>query len=56
LGVDLGTANTVVWHARRGIILNEPWVMALQNDGAHRRRLLAVRQEARALVGRRPRA
>ncbi|KWX04136.1 rod shape-determining protein [Carbonactinospora thermoautotrophica] len=53
LGVDLGTTNTVVCHNRRGVILNEPSVMALR---AHRGRpkVLAIGLEARALVGRVP--
>ena len=33
LGIDLGTANTVVCHPIRGIVLNEPSVMALRSNG-----------------------
>lgn len=53
LGIDLGTANTVVCHTRRGIILDEPSVMVLR---AQRRRpkVVTVGREARAIIGRTP--
>lgn len=55
LGVDLGTANTVVYHPRRGVILNEPSVM-LAKAGAEERRSepLATGALARELMGRTP--
>jgi rod shape-determining protein MreB len=54
LGIDLGTANTVVSDARRGIVLDEPSVMLLRAGAGRRRRIQAVGQEAADLLGRAP--
>ncbi|MGZ4596036.1 MAG: rod shape-determining protein MreB [Actinomycetes bacterium] len=54
IGIDLGTANTVVCHTRRGIVLNEPSIMLLRTDGRRRSRLLGVGADAKALLGRTP--
>ncbi|MGY1739527.1 MULTISPECIES: rod shape-determining protein [unclassified Blastococcus] len=54
LGIDLGTANTVVSDARRGIVFDEPSVMLLRQAGARRPRAMAVGREAADLVGRAP--
>jgi rod shape-determining protein MreB len=53
-GIDLGTANTVVCHPRRGIVLNEPSVMVVRADNRGRTRPLLVGQAARELIGRTP--
>lgn len=53
-GIDLGTANTVVAHPRRGVVLNEPSVMVIPADGRKRVRPLLVGAEARDLIGRAP--
>ncbi|MGO9343400.1 MAG: rod shape-determining protein [Acidimicrobiales bacterium] len=51
MAVDLGTANTLVYVRGRGIILNEPSVVAVNvNDG----RPLAVGAEAKRMIGRTP--
>lgn len=51
LGIDLGTANTLVHVHGQGIILNEPSVVAIQRDtGA----ILAVGEEAKRMIGRTP--
>ncbi|PIR97384.1 MAG: rod shape-determining protein [Candidatus Doudnabacteria bacterium CG10_big_fil_rev_8_21_14_0_10_41_10] len=51
LGIDLGTANTLVFIPKRGIIINEPTVVAISiNDN----RILAVGQEAKEMLGRTP--
>lgn len=51
LGVDLGTANTLVYIKGKGIVLTEPSVVALQRDtGA----ILAVGEEAKQMIGRTP--
>src|SRR3954447_25963116 len=42
LGIDLGTANTVVSDVRRGIVYDEPTVMLLRLGGSRRERVLAV--------------
>jgi rod shape-determining protein MreB len=54
LGIDLGSANTVVSSARRGIVFDEPSVMLLQQGGSRRRQIQAVGRDAAELVGRVP--
>ena len=51
IGIDLGTANTLVYAKDRGIILREPSVVAVQ-EGTHR--VLAVGEEAKRMLGRTP--
>ena len=51
IGIDLGTANSVVYVKDRGIVLREPSVVAIQ-AGTHN--VLAVGAEAKAMVGRTP--
>ena len=51
LGIDLGTANTLVFVPKRGIIINEPTVVAVSLDD---NRILAVGQEAKEMLGRTP--
>jgi rod shape-determining protein MreB len=51
LAMDLGTANTLVYVRGRGIVLNEPSIVAVQ---AHDRSVLAVGREAKAMLGRAP--
>ena len=54
LAVDLGTANTLVYVKGKGIIANEPSVVAVQEDSKGTKRLLAVGKEAKDMVGRTP--
>ena len=56
LGIDLGTANTVVSDVRRGIVFDEPSVMLLRQGGGRRDQVLAVGREAADLLGRAPSA
>ncbi len=51
IGIDLGTANTVVYVKGRGIVINEPAVVALDRST---KRILAVGAEAKRMVGRTP--
>jgi rod shape-determining protein MreB len=51
LGIDLGTANIVVFARKRGIVLREPSVVAVER---RQRRVLAVGEEAREMLGRTP--
>ncbi|MEK7646479.1 MAG: rod shape-determining protein [Patescibacteria group bacterium] len=51
LGIDLGTANTLVFAPGRGIILNEPSVVAVSEVD---KKVLAVGNEAKEMVGRTP--
>ena len=53
MAIDLGTANTLVYVKGRGIALNEPSVVAIDNRGG-RLRVLAVGEEAKLMVGRTP--
>jgi rod shape-determining protein MreB len=54
LAVDLGTANTLVYVKGKGIVANEPSVVAIQENGRGARRILAVGKEAKEMVGRTP--
>ncbi|MEE9252927.1 MAG: rod shape-determining protein [Thermodesulfobacteriota bacterium] len=54
LAVDLGTANTLVYVKGKGIVANEPSVVAIQDDGKGSKRILAVGKEAKQMVGRTP--
>lgn len=54
LGIDLGSATTVVSDARRGIVYDEPSVMLLGRGGRRRERVFAVGQDAADLLGRTP--
>ncbi|MBI3420744.1 MAG: rod shape-determining protein [Candidatus Sungbacteria bacterium] len=51
IGIDLGTANTLVFVPRRGIVVNEPSVVAVSQED---NRVLAVGNEARDMIGRTP--
>lgn len=51
LGVDLGTANLLVYQRRRGIVLREPSVVAISQVTG---KVLAVGEEARLMLGRTP--
>jgi rod shape-determining protein MreB and related proteins len=54
LGIDLGTANTVICDVHRGVVLDEPSVMLLRSGTGRRERVLAVGREAADLLGRAP--
>lgn len=51
IGIDLGTANVLVYVKGQGIVLNEPSVVALDQKT---KQVLAVGEEARLMVGRTP--
>ena len=51
VGIDLGTANTLVYLAGEGIVLNEPTVVAVT---AEENRVVAVGREAKDMLGRTP--
>ncbi len=54
LAVDLGTANTLVYVKGKGIVANEPSVVAIQDHDGRSKRILAVGKEAKDMVGRTP--
>lgn len=51
IGIDLGTANVLVYVPKKGIIINEPTVVAISIDD---NKVLAVGQEAKDMLGRTP--
>ncbi len=51
VGIDLGTANVLIHVKGRGIVVNEPAVVAINNKTGQ---VLAVGTEARDMVGRTP--
>ncbi len=51
IGVDLGTANTLVYVKNKGIVINEPSVVAINS---RTKQILAIGNEARRMVGRTP--
>ena len=48
IAIDLGTANTLIWLKGRGIIINEPSIVA---RSVHDEKIIAVGQEAKDMVG-----
>ena len=53
LSIDLGTANTLIYVRDRGIVLNEPSVVAIRNHG-NQKSVAAVGAEAKRMLGRTP--
>ncbi len=53
LSIDLGTANTLVYAEEQGIILDEPSVVAIRDDGRDRK-IIAVGTDAKRMLGRTP--
>ncbi|MFA6033661.1 MAG: rod shape-determining protein [Myxococcota bacterium] len=54
LAIDLGTANTLVYLKGKGIVSNEPSVVAVQKDARGGKKVLAVGREAKEMIGRTP--
>ncbi len=56
LSIDLGTANTLIYVRGKGIVLNEPSVVAVRNDGnkINTKSIIAVGIEAKNMLGRTP--
>lgn len=54
LAIDLGTANTIVYVKGKGIVLNEPSVVAVRTDSRTKNRVMAVGLEAKNMLGRTP--
>ena len=52
IAIDLGTANIIVYVKKKGIVVNEPAVIAIDTDTNH---VVAIGREARAMLGRTPR-
>ncbi|MCX6062532.1 MAG: rod shape-determining protein [Campylobacterales bacterium] len=54
LAIDLGTANTLVIVKGKGIVINEPSVVAVKTEKYGQQRVLAVGREAKEMVGKTP--
>ncbi len=52
MGIDLGTANTLVYINKQGVVLQEPTVVAFDRDSEQ---IIAVGNEAKKMIGRTPR-
>jgi rod shape-determining protein MreB len=57
LAIDLGTANTLIYMRDKGIVLDEPSVVAIRQEGGPngKKTILAVGKEAKQMLGRVPR-
>lgn len=51
IAIDLGTANTLVWVAGEGLVVNEPTVVAIAADD---NRIVAIGEDAKKMLGRTP--
>lgn len=55
LAIDLGTANTLIYQKGRGVVCNEPSVVAVRYDSSRgKRKVVAVGSEAKLMLGRTP--
>lgn len=54
MGIDLGTANTLVLVKDKGIVINEPSVVAVENTKFGKQKILAVGHQAKDMVGKTP--
>ena len=54
MGIDLGTANTLVLVKDKGIVINEPSVVAVQREKYGKQKILAVGHDAKEMVGKTP--
>ena len=51
VGIDLGTANTLIYIKNKGIVVNEPSVIAMDRN---QKRVLSVGNDAKAMLGKAP--
>lgn len=54
LAIDLGTANTLVYMKGKGIVSNEPSVVAVHKDSRGTKKVIAVGEEAKRMLGKTP--
>ncbi len=54
LSIDLGTANTLIFVRGEGVVLNEPSVVAIRQDGRGQQKIEAVGVDAKRMLGRTP--
>ena len=53
LSIDLGTANTIIFVKNKGLVLDEPSVVSISDEGG-KKRVKAVGLEAKTMLGRTP--
>ncbi|MGV0984307.1 MAG: rod shape-determining protein, partial [Limnohabitans sp.] len=53
IAIDLGTANTLIFSRNKGVVLDEPSVVAIRHEGGPqgKKTLQAVGHEAKAMLG-----
>ncbi|MBI4079500.1 MAG: rod shape-determining protein, partial [Candidatus Levybacteria bacterium] len=51
IGIDLGTANTLVWVRGKGIVIREPSVVAMHKKT---KKVIAIGSEAKSMLGKTP--
>ncbi len=56
LAIDLGTANTLIYVKGRGIVINEPSVVAFYKNGRGGKKVIAVGKDAKHMLGKTPEA
>ena len=56
VAIDLGTANTLVYVLNKGIVLNEPSVVAVRHDSTGHNQVVAVGAEAKSMLAELPAA
>lgn len=55
IGIDIGTVNTVIYVKSKGIVINEPTVLAVRKIGRKgQREIIAFGSEAKKMIGRTP--
>lgn len=54
LAIDLGTANTLIYAKDKGVILNEPSIISVQENEHHQESTIAIGTEAKKMLGRTP--
>jgi len=54
LAIDLGTANTLVYVKGKGVVSNEPSIVAVYRDPRGNQKILAIGEEAKKMLGRTP--
>lgn len=54
LAIDLGTVNTLISVEDEGVIIEEPSVVSVKNDGRGGKKIVAVGEEARQMIGKTP--
>ncbi len=54
IAIDLGTANTIFYIKDKGVVLNEPSVVAILTEPSGKKKIVAVGEEAKRMLGRTP--